>query len=124
MNSKISGVLPQSPSMSHSSYVGKRADKVVVKAVLGRQEYTDADGNTRVGVAKDVERYTVTCDECDSVGRYDERGEIICEGCGMVLSGESKPVLRTEYSGEGDIGKTRGLEKENSPSRGSHDPAV
>lgn len=77
--------LPQH-SMQHMNFIGQRADKIVVEdATVGE------DG----AIYKDVNRYTVTCPECDCVGRYDERGDIICDGCGMVLGGE--PVVPTEH---------------------------
>ena len=83
----------------HYSYVGKRADKMTVKGVVDINEVDDVSTVRTVGVAKQVEHYTVTCDECDGVGRYDELGEIICEGCGMVLSGDNNATLPVDYTG-------------------------
>lgn len=96
----------------HMDFIGQRADKVKVTDVMGVEEIEQADGVVREGVVKKVEHYTVSCSECDDGdGYYDDLGEIICEGCGMVLS-DKRAVLRTEYSeGPGDsIGQGRGLE--------------
>lgn len=67
-------------------FTGQRADKINVVGV---------EINDEGLVTKEIERYTITCHECDSVGRYDQRGDIICEGCGMILGGE--PVIPTEH---------------------------
>lgn len=99
--------------MTHPlDFVGQRADKAVVTDIKGVEEYQQADGVVTTGVVKEVKHYTVSCDECGGDGYYDQRGEVICEGCGMVLSGDSQPVIQTEF-GESDdgVGGSRGLEK-------------
>lgn len=35
----------------------------------------------------EVDEYTMTCPECEGDGRYDSRGDVICEDCGVVLGG-------------------------------------
>lgn len=80
--------------MQHTSYVNQRADQVLV---------TDVEVGDDGLLKKDVEYYTIECNEpdCDGVGRYDERGDIICDQCGMMLGGE--PVIPTEHgTGESD----------------------
>lgn len=72
------------------SKVGKRADKEKVVDIKNpknsRGQYVLFDGETRL--RKEVEQYTMTCDmeNCDGIGRYDERGEVVCEDCGRVIS--------------------------------------
>lgn len=106
------------------SFIGQRADKHIVRdarVATGQK----GDGIRREGVVKEVEYYTVTCDECDGTGYYNYKGEIICDECGLVLSGDDDPVIKTEYS-EGDsdsIGRGRGLEKMGNV-RGTHEPSI
>lgn len=75
--------------MSYDDFIGQRADKAIVKEVL---EPDDEEADTLMvaasgGRVKKVEHYTVTCNECDNgVGYYDEKGDIICDSCGMVLN--------------------------------------
>jgi hypothetical protein len=113
--------------MAHTmDFIGQRADRAIVTDILVGDE-VDAE-NTVVrddGVVKEVEVYTVSCDECGGDGYYDQLGEIICEGCGMVLSGDRDPVIPTEYNADADdsVGSSRGLEKMGGH-RGSHLPRV
>lgn len=76
---------------------GKRADKT---EVVGIKNAKSAEGipimHGESRLRKDIERYTITCDDCDGVGRYDDRGEIICEDCGLVIS--DKDAGRYSYS--------------------------
>lgn len=108
----------------HMDFIGQRADKIKVTDVKGVEDIEQSDGIVREGVVKIVDHYTVSCNECDADGYYDDLGEIICEGCGMVLS-DKQAVIRTEYS-EGDgksIGNGRGVEV--NPDRdvpGTHEP--
>lgn len=66
-------------------FIGQRADKFVVRDAVMR------DGK----IYKDVDHYTVTCPDCEGNGYYDNRGDVICEDCGAVLSGP--PVVPTEH---------------------------
>lgn len=113
---KSSPLLPFNRMSRHTSYVDQRADKAVVVGF----------GEMRDGVIeKEVDRYTITCPECHSPGRYDELGEIVCENdaCGVVIS-DQQPVINTEFSeGEGGMGQGRGLEKM-STAHSSHEPSV
>lgn len=88
----------------HMDFIGQRADQFTVVGLGERHNGI---------IAKEVEHYTITCEECENgVGYYDDIGEIICDSCGMVLSGSSDPVLSTEYAGDGEtIGASRGVEK-------------
>lgn len=100
------------------SFIGQRADKVLVHGV----EQTD-DG----AFVKDIEYTTRTCPDegCEGEGYYDKLGEIICDTCGTVISGEKKPTLRMEYGDDdGTVGQSRGLEVMHERSRGSHEPSV
>lgn len=110
--SKCRGVLVD--LSNHMNFIEQRADKAVVVGF----------GEMHNGViAKEVERYTISCNECDGDGYYDQRGEIVCEGCGMVLS-DRTAVIATEFS-EGDkdsMGRGRGLEKM-SDKHASHEPS-
>lgn len=104
-------------------FVGQRADKAVVKDVKSVQDVERADGITREGVPKIVEHYTVSCDECGGEGYYDQIGEIICEDCGMVLSGDRPPVIQTDYSEGETAAKGRGVEKMDD-TQGTHEPSI
>lgn len=108
-------VIPHRDVMSnHMNFVGQRADRAVVVGL----------GEMHEGViTKEVERYTISCGECDGDGFYDQRGEIICEGCGMVLSDRSA-VIATEFSEgtDNDMGQGRGLEKM-SEAHSTHEPS-
>lgn len=92
------------PMPQQYSFVGQRADKM---SITGLSEVDgDHDGHVirGTGIAKEIEHYTVTCDECredgeGGVGRYDDKGDIICEDCGMVLSGGRQAQLPVDYSG-------------------------
>lgn len=99
---------------NHMNFVGQRADKAIVVGF----------GEMRDGViTKEVDRYTITCPDCETAGRYDQRGEIVCEDCGFVLS-DRPATIATEYS-EGDdksIGQGRGLEKM-SNAHSTHEPS-
>lgn len=106
-------------------FVGKRADKyTVVDSKVGTGK--KGDGIRRKGVVKHVEYYTVTCDECDGTGYYNDIGEIICDGCGLVLSGDAQPVINTEFSegNKNSIGRGRGLEKMHDRADAPHDPSI
>lgn len=109
----------------HMDFIGQRADKAIVVDVHSAEDM-DGGGIVKNGVVKEVEEYTIGCDECDGVGYYDQRGEIICDGCGMVLSGEKSAVIKTEFSeGEKDsIGRGRGLETPPTPVPGTHQPSL
>lgn len=124
--SSVDPLVPYPRNMSrHMDFVGQRADKAVVVDILGVEQVEQPNGVVRDGVVKEVDHYTVSCNECDGDGYYDQRGEVICEGCGMVLSGEKRPVINTEYS-EGDkdsMGRGRGLEKMGDQ-QGTHEPGV
>ena len=56
---------------------------------------------------KEVEYSTAECDECGGEGWKDHRGDVVCQGCGMVLS--ERPMMvpeqfkDTHHSG-GDTG--------------------
>lgn len=67
-------------------FTGQRADKFTVDL-------------TRGGI--EIEHYTITCDECGGTGYYNKIGEVICDGCGLVLAGgDSEPPLSfKDYSG-------------------------
>lgn len=47
---------------------------------------------------KDVDYYTMTCPECDTEGRIDHRGEVVCDNdyCGLVLSAEGDKMIYPE----------------------------
>lgn len=47
----------------------------------------------------EIDYYTMTCDECGGTGWHDDRGEVVCEDCGLVLSGGASPVVFKDYSG-------------------------
>lgn len=70
----------------HFSFTGQRADKFTVDLERGGIE---------------IEYYTITCDECDGTGYYNDKGEVICEKCGLVLAGgdDRKPTVFQDYGG-------------------------
>lgn len=94
-----------------SNKVGKRADKTEVVAIENPKNslgmYVMFEGETRL--RKSIKRYTMTCDihECEGVGRYDEKGEVICEDCGRVISQrpddrDSMTVFADKYAQSGN----------------------
>jgi hypothetical protein len=100
----------------HMDFVGQRADKAVVA------DTSVADDGS---FTKEVEYYTMTCPDCDGDGYYDDLGEVICEDCGVVISGDKKPNLRMEYGDDdGTLGGSRGLEVFRERDRGSHQPGI
>lgn len=104
----------------HTDFIGQRADKLTVVDVGGVEEIEMENGIVKNGVVKEVVHYTMFCDECGRDGYYDRHGEVICEGCGLVLSNR-RAVLQEEYD------DTRGFEKDakgRRGSRGSHEPSV
>lgn len=66
------------------AFIGQRADVIVVEGVTEGDKFR-----------KEVTSHTLTCPECGGTGYYDERGDVICDGCGMMLGGE--PVIPTEH---------------------------
>ncbi|WP_330630700.1 hypothetical protein [Halocatena halophila] len=50
---------------------------------------------------KEVQCSTAVCPECDSIGRYDERGDVCCvnDNCGVVISGGAEPISYDVYNG-------------------------
>lgn len=109
----------------HMSFVGQRADKLVVVDSTVK-EVEDGHGMTKNGVVKEVQHYTMGCKDpgCDGVGYYDQRGEVICDSCGMVISGEKQPTIRAEFSDSDEVGTSRGLEKMNTNKTGTHEPGI
>jgi hypothetical protein len=108
-------------------FIGQRADKAVVTDIQGVEEYEQADGIVTTGVVKEVDHYTISCDECGGVGYYDDLGEVVCDGCGMVLSGDDRPVIQTEFGEDETAGGSRGLEKmgdKHEQSYFGHEPSI
>lgn len=91
--------------MVNFNHAGQRADKFVVRV--------GATGNTL-----EAEFYTMTCPECGSDGRYDNRGDVVCENdeCAVLIAGpESNLVLPVDSSG------SRGFSKDpDAPARFEH----
>jgi hypothetical protein len=108
----VGATLELTMSNYHMHFIGTRADSYTVTGVKDPIEYEREDGVITTGVPKEVEHYTVSCDECGGTGFYDQIGEIICEDCGMVLSGDDQPIVMTEFGDSDDgIGSSRGFEK-------------
>lgn len=109
----------------HMDFIGQRADKFVVTDLKSIDEVEGDVVRQDTGIVKEVDHYTISCDECGGDGYYDGRGEIICEGCGMVLSGDDQPVIPTEYNADAkdSVGSSRGLEKMGGH-RGSKQPRI
>lgn len=78
--------LEEQIKLMHFDFTGQRADKFTVHINRGGIE---------------IDRYTITCDECDGTGYYNKLGEIICDTCGLVLVGneDRKPTVFQEYGG-------------------------
>lgn len=110
-------------------FIGQRADKVVVRDMLEGEE---AEGNTIVknGIEREIVTYTMSCpdEDCGGDGYYDDRGEVICDECGTVISGEKQPVVPLEYNADANdsMGSSRGLEKMpgTRSSRGTSQPSI
>lgn len=80
-------------NMSVYNFHGQRADKFRVRRA------TQQDDSEDVSNGKVVEFYTVTCFECGGVGWYDNTGDIVCEDCDLIISGDRQAVLPVDYSG-------------------------
>lgn len=81
------------------SKAGQRADRSRVTGIKHKRE----DGSAKLfkGVygpqtmMKEVEHSTTHCPECGAIGRYDERGDIVCDGsCGIVISAQPDMFVR------------------------------
>jgi hypothetical protein len=104
----------------NSNFIGQRADKALVVDVGNEVETVDTGGGfVKNGVLKEVERYTITCPDCDGDGYYDRRGDIVCEDCGVVIN--DQPVA---VRGGFDQGRGFSNEHDSDPrSRGNLDTA-
>lgn len=77
--------------MTRINRVGMRADKT---KILGYTNMVRPDGTPILEpgdgfcLRKIVERYTMECPECGTAGRYDDRGDVICDdqSCAAVLT--------------------------------------
>lgn len=111
------------------NFIGQRADKVVVRDILEGDE-TDNPVMVKNGVEREIVSYTMSCpdDDCGGDGYYDDIGEVICEDCGVVISGEKRAALPVEYNADdkGSVGSSRGLEKMPGTrnSRGTQEPRI
>lgn len=112
-------------------FIGKRADSILVEDVLEGEEYDDDDAVIieKQGTLRAIKSYTSTCPECGGDGYYNSIGEIICEDCGVVISGDNRAVLAVEYDADeadDSMGSSRGLEKMpgSRGSRGTHEPSI
>lgn len=94
-------------ALRHFDYIGQRADKLKVESVT-------EDGY------KEIEYYTMTCPDCAGIGYYEEGGEVICEDCGMVISGNRRAAFPTERGPE----HGRGWSTDGDGYRGSKEPLV
>lgn len=110
-------------------FIGQRADKTLVRDVLEGEE-VEGDTIVKNGVEREIVSYTMSCpdDDCDGDGYYDDIGEVICDGCGCVISGEKQPVVPLEYNADAtdSMGSSRGLEKMPGTrgSRGTQEPSI
>ena len=98
------------PNMHQHSYLGKRADKF---RVTGTKAVDDDEVDGRLvttGVAKVVEHYTMECPDCGGTGRYDENGEVVCDDCPVVISGDKQITLAVDYSNSRGLDGDEGTE--------------
>lgn len=98
-------------TMGQTNFTNQRADKIRFEEIAGDYEPGENEHIVEVGGRKRlIVEYTVTCPDCDGDGRYDDRGDIICDDCGVVINGNPLP-LSVEYSESSGMGSGRGLEK-------------
>lgn len=108
----------------HMDFIGQRADKEILVDVDDVDAAEESHTVVKNGILREVKEYTISCDECDGDGYYDDIGEVICDGCGMVLSGDTPPVIQTEFSeNDGAVARGRGVEKMNTTQFG-HEPSI
>jgi len=73
-----------------------RADKTAVVGIANmiRGDGTPIFEKGEQRLTKIVERYTMECPACSTEGRYDDRGDVVCDDdeCAVVLTGENEPL--------------------------------
>lgn len=93
---------------------GMRADKFLITGIKNMKRGDGTyimEGRSRL--VKEVDHYTITCPECETEGRIDEHGEVVCDNeyCSLVLTGPRDPPLiypEDDYAGNnGDSTRTR-----------------
>jgi hypothetical protein len=79
----------------------KRADRTKVVEILNRKDSLGIPimpgGESRL--RKDLERFTISCPDCGEDGRYDEEGDIVCDGdnCSVVISDKGENIYADKY---------------------------
>jgi hypothetical protein len=92
----------------HLSWFQYERTNPVGVAVQIMKEYTDDDGNV-------YHYYTnIYCDECGGIIRYDERGFLVCEDCGLLHS--NSPTIGKEILFAQRARKITGNERKRWPS--------
>jgi len=90
--------------MSKFNPVGKRADKYSLRSPSANGGEGEDDGYRRIEadgpgeVTKEIQHFTMTCPACGAAGRYDELREVVCPDCGVVISGDKKPLMYDEFA--------------------------
>lgn len=86
----------------------KRMDKVT--AILQQVEWETKQGAYGSStLVKEVKHETMACPDCEAVGRYDERGDIVCSNdCGRILNDDPLMLPEDHFSGRasGDVSGT------------------
>jgi len=110
-------------------FINQRADSLLIEDVLDGEEYDDAVVIEKQGTLRAIQCHTSVCPDCGGDGYYNQIGEIICEECGVVISGDEQAMLSIEYDADesdDSVGSSRGLEKMpgTRTSRGTHEPSI
>lgn len=83
---------------------GVRADKFQITGIASERR---GDGSYLMSpglygpqtLVKEVLHFTMGCPECQTEGRYDHRGEVVCDNdeCGCVISGDAPMMLPEDH---------------------------
>jgi hypothetical protein len=120
-------LLPIEMSGDELNFINQRADKISVHDILEGEEDDHEIVINKNGILRAIDEYTMTCPDCGGDGYYDDRGEVICEDCGVVISGGQDAVVPLEHNPDADsLGSSRGLEKMpgSRNSRGTREPRI
>jgi len=106
------------------SFVGQRADKLTVEGVVGPDDVDEGEWLVDGKVMKKVSHYTVQCPDCGGDGYYDEKGQIVCEDCPVVISGNEQPAIPVDYTNSRGFTGKRDDQSDGDHPQGVTEPSI